>query len=146
MSGEFRKTWNDKDRDWHIKGIYYVALPLFLWVVLVAFLAVLAINTSEAGPDPNALTWSLTVLEIVLALFATTLGVVAVFGYWAVRGAAVAAAKKEARLYLDQKAADLFSDVIALRQNAETDEEPEIPDTLDENSVMSRAREERSDD
>ena len=74
------------------------------------------------------------------------LGVVAIFGFWAIRGAAVASAKREARIYLDEKAGALFQEVKATRQSSDEIEEPDIPAGVDEDDVLSKAEEEQTDD
>lgn len=64
--------------------------------VLSLFLSLLTWNMLPSGVEGNSIAYSLTVLEIVLAVFAFILGVAAVFGFWTIREAAMGAARRAA--------------------------------------------------
>jgi uncharacterized BrkB/YihY/UPF0761 family membrane protein len=133
-------SWSDNERDAHITAIYHVLFPVALLTLVSFFLGLLAYNVaSDPKQNVDAITWSLTVIEIVLALFAIMLGVVAIFGFWAVRGAAIASAKREARTYLDEKAGQMFEEVLRTRQTNGRVEKPVIPDYMDETIILKDA-------
>ena len=139
---------SEEDQDAHIKAIYYVMLPFVVLTIVALFVSILAWNSTSdftADHNVNSIAWSLSVIQIVLALFALLLGVAAVFGFWAIRGAAVAAAKREARIYLDEKAAQTFGEAEKTRQNSEKVDKANIPDYVDEEEILAQAQEEESD-
>ncbi|MEO3416133.1 hypothetical protein AAFO92_15890 [Roseovarius sp. CAU 1744] len=137
---------NENERDAHIKAIYYILLPFVVLTIVSLFVSIFTWNSMDGHREVEAITWSLTVIEIVLALFAIMLGIVAIFGFWAIRGAAVASAKREARAYLDEKAAQMFQQVAKTQQLDGSVEKPDIPEGVDETDVISKAQEEQSDD
>lgn len=134
---------NENERDAHIRAIYFILLPFVALSIVSLFVGLLAWNVaSEPDTEINAITISLSVIQVVLALFAIMLGVAAIFGFWAIRGAAVASAKREARAYLDEKAAKMFEEVARTRQANGRIEKPDIPDNIDQEDVLSQAEEE----
>ena len=139
-------SMNDNDRDAHIKAIYYILIPFACLTIITLFVSIFTWNALPGERNVDAITWSLTLIEVVLALFAIMLGIVAIFGFWAIRGAAVASAKREARFYLDEKAGALFQEVANTRQPNADREQPDIPDNLNEIDVLSAAQEDQRDD
>jgi hypothetical protein len=137
---------SDNERDAHIRAIYSILIPIAILVFVSLFVSILSWN-SIPGPERNndAISWSLSVLQIVLALFAIMLGVVAVFGFWSIRGAAVASAKREARIYLDEKAASMFENARNTRGDSGRTESPKIPTSMNEKEVLALAEEELRD-
>ncbi len=137
----------ENERDAHIKAIYYILIPFAAISIIGLFVGLAAFNMRSAPHDMDAITISLTVIEIVLAIFAIMLGIVAIFGFWAVRGAAVAAAKREAKSYLDLKATEMFAEVAKTRQNQPNQKEAaDIPSDLNQDEVLNKATEATSDD
>ena len=131
------------EQDAHIKAIYHILLPFVVVSIVALFVGILSWNAaSDPYNEISAITISLSVIQVVLALFAIMIGVAAISGFWAIRGAAVAAAKNEARQYLDTKAADMFKEVSRTKQVNSHIEKPDIPDHLDKDEVMSQAEEE----
>ena len=77
-------------------AVYFIPLPLLS--IVGHFVGLLAWNVaSEPDTDINAITISLSVIQVVLALLALMLWVVATIGFWVIRGAAVASAKGKPR-------------------------------------------------
>ena len=138
-------SWSDSERDTRIRALYFVVGAFILLSIFSLFFGLLAYNLTDATHDTDAIAISLTTIEVVLALFAIMLGIVAAFGFWAIRGAAVTAAKQEARLYLDEKAREMFEEASKTRQHQEKDE-PNLPDTLDTDAIIESATEEGKDD
>lgn len=135
------------EQDAHIKAIYFILLPFVALSIVGLFVGLLAWNVASGpGTEINAITISLSVLQVVLALFAIMLGVAAIFGFWAIRGAAVASAKREARSYLDEKAASMFDEVARTRQANSHIEKPDIPNNMNQDAVLSQAREDVGDE
>lgn len=131
------------EHDAHIKAIYFILIPFVAISITALFVGLLAWNiASDPDTEINAITISLSVIQVVLALFALMLGVAAIFGFWAIRGAAVASAKREARTYLDEKAATMFTEVGRTRQGSGPIEKPAIPDNMNQEDVLSQAEEE----
>lgn len=134
---------SENERDAHIRAIYFILLPFAAISIVGLFVGLLAWNlASEPNAEISAITISLSVIQVVLALFALMLGVAAIFGFWAIRGAAVASAKREARSYLDDKAASMFGEVLRTKQTNVGIEKPDLPDDMDEEDVLSKAEEE----
>ena len=137
-------SWNDNDRDARIHALTYVVGAFVCLSIVGLFVSLLAFNMTDQHHDTDAIAISLTALEVVLALFAIMLGVVAIFGFWAVRGAAVAAAKREARVYLEEKAAGLFEEAAKTRQSGPA-QKPVLPADLDTDDILEAATEETED-
>ncbi|MFW2545672.1 hypothetical protein ACN2XU_23880 [Primorskyibacter sp. 2E107] len=134
---------SENERDAHIRAIYFILLPFVALSIIGLFVGLLAWNVaSEPDTEINAITISLSVIQVVLALFAFMLGVAAIFGFWAIRGAAVASAKREARAYLDEKAASMFEAVARTKQTNGRIEKPYLPDNMNQEEVLSQAEEE----
>lgn len=100
----------DEKHDAHIRTLYCILIPFAALSIVGFFIALLSWNSlSDPDNHANAITWSLSVLQIVLAIFAIILGIGALFGFWLLREAAITSAEREAREYLDRKAGELLS-------------------------------------
>lgn len=133
----------DEKHDAHIRTLYCILIPFAALSIVGFFIALLSWNSlSDPDNHANAITWSLSVLQIVLAIFAIILGIGALFGFWLLREAAITSAEREAREYLDRKAGELFEQVWLTRDGQGKIERPELPLGLNEAEVLSQAEEE----
>lgn len=131
------------EQEAHIRAIYWILIPFSLVAIVGFFLGLLAFNvSSDPSKQIDAITISLSVLQVLLAIFALMLGIVAIFGFWAIRGAAVASAKREARDYLDAKAGAMIVETAKVKQGNGRVEKPDIPHDINEDDVLAQAKEE----
>lgn len=71
----------DDSQDARILALQVMVGFCLLLTVLSLFISLLMWNMLPSGVEGNSIAYSLTVLEIVLAIFAFILGVAAVFGF-----------------------------------------------------------------
>jgi len=107
----------------------------FVWFILI----LLVWNTSPAAnkPDLNILAVSITAVQIVLGALTIMLGVGAFFGFWMIKESAIAAAQREARNVINEKAAEMFGQVAKARGETE---EPRVGE-IDEAAILDDATE-----
>lgn len=122
----------DSDQDARILASE-VTLAFTLGSSIVSLLiSLLMWNMLPSGVEGNSIAYSLTVLEIVLAVFAFILGVAAVFGFWTIREAAMGAARQAA----EDEVKRLQDRGLLYKDRPKTDHVPDIeprqaPDTSD---------------
>lgn len=128
----------------HIQALYCTLVPTFVIAIVGLFVGLLAWNSmSSLESNTDAIAWSLSALQIVLAVFAIMLAVGAVVGFWTIRSAALDAARNEARRYMEKHAPELLE---AFKGNGGSPTEtskPSLPENLNEEAILKEAKEEK---
>lgn len=92
-------------------GINFVLSSIALVLSIADFFLILLLwNSLPQDIDVNALSISITALEVVLAILAVLLAFGAFGGFWMIRAAAISAARDEAKRRIEEEAPRLLAE------------------------------------
>ncbi|MEO9900349.1 MULTISPECIES: hypothetical protein [Alphaproteobacteria] len=115
-------AWGGNDLEMALQRhrVWLIVQAIFLFLGFVLIALSWNFQVTDGKPNADVLAVSLTAIEVVLAVLAIILGAGAFFGFWMIREAAIAAAQREARQVIEEKAGAMFGEVTKLAASRES--------------------------
>lgn len=111
----------------------------------------IALDIAESNPNINdsiqlaSEMGRLDIVSLVLGIFGLVIGIVAICGFWMIRGAAIGAAKAEAKKVVYDVAPEMFSQIEKLNGSFDKKAQVTLPETQQE-EILGQATEVKEDE